>query len=176
MFFFLFISSTLKAAFILLKNTKIKDLFFWICLYELTVRGKTPLRASLIMSAFSVLIVATRTSLRKLLDTLCVVTNLSRRTLLCSRRVTSCSGRICSLPTAIRGTCVKALKIMFDFFFVAGGHCKGLMLQYLPLCSSVVLHHYISSFLIKIPTRKEGEESEGWGERWGWRGSVFSLF
>lgn len=35
------------------------------------------------------------------------------------------------------------------------------MLKYLPLC--VVLHHYSSSFLIKIPTRKKGEESEGWG-------------
>ena len=37
------------------------------------------------------------------------------------------------------------------------------MLKYLPLCSSLVLHHYISSFLIKIPTRKKGEENEGWG-------------
>lgn len=41
-----------------------------ICLYELTVCGKTFLRASLIVSAFSILIVATRTSLQKLLDPL----------------------------------------------------------------------------------------------------------
>lgn len=55
---------------------------------------------------------------------------------------------------------------MFDFFFfVVLVHCKGLMLLYLPLCSCVVLHHYISSFLIKIPTRKKGEESEVWGRR-----------
>lgn len=72
--------------------------------------------------------------------------------------------------------CVKAFKIALVFFLcVAWSHSSWLMFQHSPLCSGLVLHLCISSFLIKIPTSKR---PRGWvmGERWSRGCSLFSLF